>query len=140
MKFMLAVLLVAFSSQTFAKAKKSKMDEKSHAAMVYFEEPQDGAKVPAKFKVKMGIMGLDVKPAGDKTPKSGHHHLIVDGQPIAKGAAIPVSPTYIHYGKGQTEAEVELKPGKHTLTLQFADLNHISYGPELSSTITVTVE
>lgn len=27
----------------------------------------------------------------------------------------------LHYGKGQTEAEVTLPPGEHKITLQFAD-------------------
>ena len=38
------------------------------------------------------------------------------------------------------EAEVELSPGEHTLTMQFADLAHRSYGEQLAATIKVTVE
>ncbi|MBP6707250.1 MAG: DUF4399 domain-containing protein, partial [Achromobacter sp.] len=40
----------------------------------------------------------------------------------------------------QTETELKLAPGKHTLTMQFADGAHRSYGPDLSSTISVTVK
>ena len=35
---------------------------------------------------------------------------------------------------------MKLEPGTHTLTLQFADGNHNSYGEAMSETITVTVE
>jgi hypothetical protein len=55
------------------------------------------------------------------------------------GMVVPKDETHIHYGQGQTEAEVPLAPGPHALTLQFADGNHVSYGEQLSSTITVTV-
>ncbi len=108
--------------------------------MVFFEEPQDGAMVAKKFKIKMGLMGYAIKPAGDKTPNSGHHHVLVDSEPIAAGAVVPMDATHLHFGKGQTETEVELAPGTHTLTLQFADGNHISYGPDLSKSITITVK
>lgn len=145
MKILVGVLVVASLALAAGKkdAKKSapKMDEKSHTAMVFFEEPQDGATVPTKFTVKMGVMGFEVKPAGDKTPKSGHHHILVDTDPIAEGSAIPMgSPKHLHFGKGQTETEVELTPGKHTLMLQFADTNHVSMGEKMSATITVNVK
>ena len=51
----------------------------------------------------------------------------------------PKAPTILHFGKGQTETDVPLTPGPHTLTLQFADGAHLSYGPTLSSTIKIQV-
>ncbi len=45
-------------------------------------------------------------------------------QPPQAGAEIPFDETHLHYGKGQTEASVTLAPGKHTLTLQFANALH----------------
>ena len=56
------------------------------------------------------------------------------------GETIPANETHIHYGKGQTEATIELSPGKHTLTLQFANGIHQSYGEAWSKTITVNVK
>ncbi|MBM4291927.1 MAG: DUF4399 domain-containing protein, partial [Deltaproteobacteria bacterium] len=44
-----------------------------------------------------------------------------------------------HFGKGQTETEVTLEPGEHTLTMQLADGAHISYGESLSATLKVVV-
>ncbi|MEJ0092654.1 MAG: DUF4399 domain-containing protein [Methylocella sp.] len=113
-----------------------------HAASprVFFIEPKDGAEVSSPFKVKFGLEGLELKPAGDQTPSSGHHHLIIDGAPPPKGEFIPLSDKSLHFGKAQTEAELTLPPGKHTLTMQLGDSGHISYGPDLSATITVNVK
>lgn len=109
---------------------------------VMFLEPADGAKVKSPVAMKFGLEGLKIRPAMedplDKT--TGHHHVVVDGKPIALGKVVPADDTHIHYGKGQTEATLELTPGKHTLTLQLADGAHLSYGEALSHTITVEVE
>ncbi|MEL6183778.1 MAG: DUF4399 domain-containing protein [Myxococcota bacterium] len=109
---------------------------------VSFLAPKDGAKVKSPVKIKMGLEGMKIRPAGedplDKT--TGHHHLIINKGPIAIGTIVPADENHIHYGKGQTEAEVELPKGKHELTLQLADGIHASYGPKLSATITVEVE
>ena len=103
--------------------------------------PKAGAKVKSPVKVKMGLVGMKVRPAGedplDKT--SGHHHIIVDGSHIPVGAAVPADGTHIHYGKGQTETELKLEPGKHKLTLQLADGLHLSYGQPMSATIEIEV-
>lgn len=110
------------------------------ANAVKFVEPMNGAKVSQKFKVKMGVDGYTIGPVGDLAKGKGHHHLIVDSGPIAEGTVVPADKTHIHFGKGQTETEVELTPGKHKLTLQFADGAHRSYGPAMSQTIEVTVQ
>jgi len=109
-------------------------------AKAMFTEPADGATVSSPVKVVFAVEGMEVKPAADATPNSGHHHIIVDGGPIALGTPVPADDTHIHYGTGAMEAEVELSPGEHTLTMQFADLAHRSYGEQLAATIKVTVE
>ncbi len=53
---------------------------------------------------------------------------------------IPATDHSLHFGKAQTETDVKLPPGQHTLTLQLGDGAHRSYGPELSSTITINVK
>jgi hypothetical protein len=110
------------------------------ADKVFFVEPKDGATVQSPVHVVFGVEGMKVIPAGDTTANTGHHHLIIDGKPVPKGEAVPADDTHIHYGKGQTETDVKLPPGKHTLTMQFADGLHRSYGPDMSSTITITVK
>lgn len=136
------VALTALSLGTFAfaGAGPSKPAGKIPTGRVFFVEPADGAKVPTKFKVKFGIEGLTVAPAGPVKEGTGHHHLLIDREPIAAGVVVPTADTAIHFGKGQTETEITLKPGKHTLTLQFADGLHQSYGRTWSATVTVDVQ
>jgi hypothetical protein len=112
----------------------------AQAASVHFIEPKDGATVTSPVHVKFGVDGMKVAPAGTMTEGTGHHHLIVDGEAVPKGTVVPADDTHIHYGKGQTETDVKLPPGDHTLTMQFADGAHRSYGPEMSSTIKVHVK
>ena len=112
----------------------------AHAASVSFVEPINGATVPTTFKVKFAVDGMEVKPAGEISETSGHHHLIINGPGIPAGVAVPFDETHIHFGKGQTEATVTVKPGTYTLTLQFANGAHLSYGEPLSNTITVNVK
>jgi len=107
---------------------------------VFFVEPKNGATVGQEFKVVMGVKGYEVKPAGDMTPMTGHHHLLIDAKPVPKGEVIPADEHHLHFGKGQTETTVKLPPGKHKLQLQFADGAHHSYGPAMAKTITVTVK
>ena len=108
---------------------------------VDFAWPQEGAKVFATSAVAFTVEGMTVTPAGEHVEDQtrGHHHLIIDGQPIPKGAVVPKDATHIHFGGGQTETQVKLVPGERTLTLQFADGAHLSYGPELAKTLKVTV-
>lgn len=106
---------------------------------VGFAAPEDGAEVSNPIEVEMEVMGMQVEPAGTMEEGTGHHHLIIDGRPVAKGEVIPADDSHIHFGGGQTLYELSLPPGEHTLTLQFADGKHQSYGPDWSSTITVDV-
>ncbi|KFL49505.1 DUF4399 domain-containing protein [Burkholderia pyrrocinia] len=125
-----AVCVAALAVSTLARAE----------ARVFFVEPQDGATVSSPVHVKFGLQGMELKPAGDMTPNTGHHHLLIDGKSVPKGDVIPASDHSLHFGKGQTETDVKLPPGPHTLTLQLGDGAHRSYGPEMSSTITVNVK
>lgn len=85
---------------------------------------------------------MKVVPAGkdidDK--KAGHFHVLVDQSFFPEGQVIPADATHLHYGKAQMDATLTLPPGKHTLTLQFADGAHRSAGEKLSQTITVNVK
>jgi hypothetical protein len=107
---------------------------------VFFENLKDGDTVKSPFVVKMGVAGVAIAPAGEVKQGEGHHHLIVDSGPMEAGQIVPTDPTHLHFGKGQTETTVTLPPGKHTLTLQFADGAHKSYGKDLSSSVHVTVQ
>ena len=109
---------------------------------VYFIEPKDDQNVSQEFKVVMGVDGMMVKPLGEMSPDTGHHHLLIDAANVPEGEIIPVDKPeqYKHFGKGQTETTVKLPPGKHKLTLQFADGAHRSYGERMRATLSVTVK
>ena len=107
---------------------------------VSFIEPANDAVVVSPFMVKFGLSGMEVAPAGVIAPNSGHHHLLINADPIAAGQAIPIDEHHLHFGKGQTETMVTLPPGRYKLTMQFANGAHQSYGPALSKTIMVTVK
>ena len=53
---------------------------------------------------------------------------------------MPFTERSLHFGKGQTETELTLPPGSYSLTAQFANGAHQSYGKPMSQTIRVTVK
>jgi len=121
-------------------AESPKKKSREGKGSVSFLEPKDGATVTSPVHVKFAVEGKKVMKAGKVVKGTGHHHVIIDGGPIEKGKPVPADATHIHYGGGQLEADIPLEPGKHTLTMQFADGAHISYGEAFATTITVTVE
>ena len=121
------------ASPAYAKGKNS----------VFFTNVKDGDTVPSTFLYQFGVSGYEVSPAKDGLKEgTGHHHLIIDGPKsfVDPGVAIPMDATHKHYGKAQTEGTLDLEPGKHKLTLQFANAFHESYGEEFAKTITVNVK
>lgn len=110
---------------------------------VDFGELTDGQKVKGPFTVRFKVLGMDVEPIDSGVRQNkGHFHLLIDTMNfIPAGVMVPMgSPKIIHYGKGQVEsAKLELKPGPHKLSIQFADGMHNSYGIKMSKTITVNV-
>lgn len=109
---------------------------------VYFIAPVNGATVPQTFTVKFGLKGMGIAPAGVDHPNTGHHHLLVDVEQLPSfDAALPATDNIRHFGAGQTEAELTLPPGTHTLQLVFADYLHIPHDqPVVSDKITITVK
>lgn len=108
---------------------------------VSFANLKDGASVSSPVHLEFQVEGLTVKPAAEGLiPGTGHHHVVIDVPAPEEGDIIPFDDFHKHFGKGQTSADLELAPGKHTLTLQFANAQHQSYGPAFSKTITINVE
>jgi hypothetical protein len=112
------------------------------SAEVYVIAPKEGARVHSPVTVRFGLKGAGIAPAGVKFDNTGHHHLLVDTDlsSLKLDAPLPASDKILHFGKGQTETELKLEPGKHTLQLLFADYSHTPFSPVVSSTkITITV-
>lgn len=108
---------------------------------VFFANLKDSQNIKLPFIVQFGVNGMEVEPAGEKKAGKGHHHMVIDGTFVPEGTVVPMSETSIHYGKGQTQDTIKtLAKGMHTLTLQFADGYHMSYGEKLSKTISVNVK
>jgi hypothetical protein len=110
------------------------------AQSVSFITPADGAVVKNPFLVKFGVSGMAVQPAGTMQPETGHHHLLINADDVATMASIPADAQHLHFGKGQTETTLDLKPGKYKLTMQFGNGMHQAYGPAMSKSINITVE
>ncbi len=108
-------------------------------ARVFFVSPEAGETLTSPVRVVMGVEGMEVRPAGELAEGSGHHHLLIDVGHIAEGDVVPTDTQHIHYGQGETEAELPLEPGDYTLRLQFADWAHRSFGERLTDTVQITV-
>ena len=113
----------------------------SEGARVFFITPADGDTVTSPVRIEFGIEGMTVAPAGDDTPNSGHHHLLIDTGLPDMGLPIPKDANHVHFGDGSTATEIDLEPGEHTLQMLLGDHLHIPHDPPLtSSPITITVE
>jgi hypothetical protein len=110
-------------------------------AKVYIISPKDGETLNGPVKVQFGLSGAGIAPAGTQVEGTGHHHLLVDDPKVDLTTALPATDTIKHFGKGQTETTLTLKPGKHTLQLLFADWKHQPFNPSIASDkITITVK
>lgn len=111
-------------------------------AELYFITPRDGEVVSSPVTVRFGLKGMGVAPAGVDQDGTGHHHLLINlAEPVAEDQPLPASDQVRHFGGGQTETEVELPPGQHTLQLMLGNHLHVPHDPPVSSEIiTITVE
>ena len=109
-------------------------------ARVYFIDIKNGDTLQPTTIIHFGLKGMGVAPADDGRPNSGHHHLLIDVDLPPLDQPIPSDPQHLHFGAGQTEAEVTLEPGQHTLQLLLADKDHVPHDPPvMSDRITVNV-
>lgn len=110
-------------------------------ARVFFITPADGDVVSSPVRVQFGLTGMELAPAGDNRPNSGHHHLIIDSELPPFDQPIPKDEHHVHFGDGSSETMLELAPGRHTLQLLVGDYMHIPQDPPVySEPITITVE
>ena len=137
----LALLVVAIigalSVSAGAQAKKK--------ARVFFIEPKNGAQVSSPVHMKFGSEGIEIAavPPGDVTtarPGIGHYHIGVGvaclptGKTIVKG-----TPSWVHFGDGKSDIDMQLTPGRHRLALQIGDDLHNTIAGTCQM-ITVTVK
>jgi hypothetical protein len=104
--------------------------------------PLDGDTVEGPdVRVTLGAANLEIVPAGDTTPNSGHHHIIVNADLPAMDAAIPaVEGVYIHMGMGQTEHTLTgLDPGEYRIIALVGDHMHVPLDPVVADTVRFVV-
>jgi hypothetical protein len=112
-------------------------------ANLYIGWPNDGEVISAgkPFRVWFGLRNMGVAPKDVKVPNTGHHHLLIDVAMPPPDQEIPSDRNHLHFGAGETEAMVELPPGKHTLQLLMGDDKHIPHNPPIrSKKISITVK
>lgn len=108
----------------------------------YIIWPPDGAVIHGgKLWVRMGLRNMGVCPKGVVFPNTGHHHLLIDTDLPPLDQEIPSDRNHLHFGAGETDARLELPPGKHTLQLLLGDHNHVPHVPPVySKKITINVQ
>ncbi len=110
-------------------------------AAVYFINLKNGDTVTGPVLVQFGLKGAGVAPAGTQGDTTGHHHLLIDSPTVDYTQPLPMTEQIKHFGGGQTETTLTLKPGSHTLQLLFTDWKHMSFNPAVQSEkITFTVK
>ena len=133
---LVAVMVAGFGVMAGAQAKK---------ARAFFVEPKNNATVTSPAHLKFGSEGIEIAavPPGDVTkarPGIGHYHVGVDENCLGDGKTIVKgTPSWIHFGDGKSEIDMQLTPGKHKLALQLGDDLHNTL-PGACQMITVTVK
>jgi Domain of unknown function (DUF4399) len=122
-------LVLLLTTPAFSQGKSAPDD-----AYLYFIWPDNGTVIKGAFWCRFGLRNMGVTHAGDDFTNSGHHHLLIDvNDPLDPNDAIPQDKNHLHFGAGQTEARIELPPGRHTLQLVLGDAKHFPFKPPVVS-------
>lgn len=112
-----------------------------------FVSPKAGATVAGpKVLVKVTVTGWKLVAAGSPLADGeGHLHFFIDvpASSVKVGELIPLDqPTkYVHAGKEPFDSrELELAPGKHTITAVMANSAHLRAGGVPAASVTFTVK
>jgi Domain of unknown function (DUF4399) len=125
--------LLIFENTANAQAQSGGPTPSAPGAAVYFVGLKDGDTISPKTTIHFGLRGMGVAPAGSDRMNSGHHHLIIDAPTPPLNVEIPNDSQHLHFGAGQTETDLVLAPGEHTLQLVLGDKNHVPHNPPVVS-------
>ena len=137
-------LMLAGTSTVMAQSTPS-----AEGATVYFVNLEDGATVTSPFKVIFGLSGMGVAPAGTEKENTVHPQRFINRPDLGKGEdgadeliyGLPADDNHVHFGGGQTETELTLPAGTHTLQMVLGDQGHVPHSPPVTSPIiTIVVE
>lgn len=94
----------------------------------YFTNLRDGDQIQTPFVLKFGLSRHGLAGISEPVTRAGHHHLLINRDlPLDFTKPLPFNDQYLHFGKGQMETVLTLKPGTHTLRMLLADHRHIPY-------------
>ena len=130
-----AALLSVVVATTPGHAQQSARTPAPPQAQVYFIDLKDGSRVPLNLHVRLGLQNMGVSPAGVAFPGTGHHHILIDAPLPPLDRPIPADDNHLHLGGGQTEADLTLTPGPHTLQLLMGDKDHVPHEPPVMSAV-----
>jgi hypothetical protein len=135
MHIRLVSFLLAFAPMLATGLQADVRNPAANGAKVFFVDLKDGQTIPARTIIRFGISGMDLAPAGPPKAHAGHHHLLIDTPIPALDQPIPSDFNHLHFGKGQSEVELSLTPGEHTLQLLLGDHNHVPHNPAVASEV-----
>ena len=142
MKLVLKVISLALLALSTTVMSHEHISTAPENAAVYFISPVNGATTGKNVTVKFGLSGMGVSPAGIEKANTGHHHLLIDTDTLPDmSMPLPATDKIKHFGGGQTETQITLSPGTHTLQLVLGNHLHIPHSkPVVSEKITITVK
>jgi Domain of unknown function (DUF4399) len=111
-------------------------------ATVTITAPADGSTVTGPVvTVRLAASGVQIVPAGDMTPGTGHHHLYLDKDVESMTAPVPSIPgSIVHLGTGASEFTFDaVSPGPHRIIAVVADGAHVPLQPFVVDTVHFTV-
>jgi len=110
----------------------------SEAPTVRILAPAEGEALGSPdVRVVLEIGGMAIRPAGDMTPHSGHHHLYLDHDLTDPTEPVPTIPgQVIHMGDGSSEYVFEgVEPGEHRIIAVVGDFAHRPLQPWVVDTV-----
>jgi len=104
-------------------------------ASVRIVEPLDGTEVSSPVRLRFEARRIPVAPVGINKHRAGHFILLIDhAHPDSEWEhVIAMDAQHLHFVEGESEAEIELPPGQHTLQVLLADEEHVAWDAQLVS-------
>jgi hypothetical protein len=117
-------------------------DPTPEAGTVTIVTPVNGALINGSTVTVNLSSTVQILPAGDPTPGSGHHHLFLDADLSDAGVPVPTVPgSIVHMGDASSSFVFENVPaGEHRLIAVVADAVHVPLQPWVVDTVVFTVE
>ena len=142
-KLVMAIMISSFSLLVASTAVAADVTRSlsPDGATVGFANLSDGDVVPPGFTARFTISGMGIAPAGVDVENTGHFHLLIDLEEMPDmSGPLPATPQILHFGKGQSEVQLDLAEGPHTLRVMLADYLHVPHDPPvISDPVRITV-